>query len=85
LKYRLPNIEEGFYFLALIERIENYTDIFRIKGKMLGQMAEMICYKDLGYESFKEFLEDKENNLHAAQEIAEEVYEDIVGALKKKT
>lgn len=84
LKYRLPNIAEGYEFLSLCERIKTGADLLRIKGKFISIMSPLVDYKSLGYSSYLEMLEDKDNMYSALDEIASEIYEDILAVLGKK-
>lgn len=84
LKYRLPDIAEGFDFLAVIERISCAQDVFKIKGNFSRMMGPMIDYNGLGYASYDEFLRDRENNTAAMAAIADEFFIEITRALGKK-
>lgn len=84
LKYRHPDIVEGFDFLAAIDRIESLQDAYKVKGKFISKMQNMIDYSALGYSSWEEFLEDRENNLVAMAKIADEVFVEITKTLGKK-
>lgn len=80
----MPDIEEGFYFLSSIEKISNAQDVFKIKGAFVSLMSEMVLYKDLGYETYKDFLADRENNAQAMSDIVKEVFDVITRELGKK-
>ena len=84
LKYRMPNIEEGYYFLSAIEKMGNAQDVWKAKGKFISMMAEMLDYKEIGYESYDDFLHDRDNNGEAVSEIVTEVFEVITRDLAKK-
>lgn len=84
LKYRLPNIEEGFEFLSSVERIQSLQDAYKVKGKFVPKMKFLIDYGSIGYKSWEEFLDDKDNNFVAVAEIADEIFVDIVKVLGKK-
>jgi hypothetical protein len=84
LKYRMPNIVEGFEFLSMIEAIKTSGDFYRVKGKFIAGMSCLLDYSALGYDGYDKLLEDKENMLHPMSEIAQEVFNDITGALAKK-
>ena len=84
LKYRLPNIEEGFAFLALIDTVRTLQDGFRIKGSFIPKMKDLVDYKALAYESYEDFLDDTENNFYAMAQIADEVFGSIMDVLLKK-
>jgi hypothetical protein len=84
LKYRLPNIAEGHKYLALVHAIENTSDLFIIKGNIIQKMGELIQYSDLGYSSYDEVLNDKENMRSPISTIAQEVLDDILELLGKK-
>lgn len=85
LKYRHPDIQEGYEFLAAIDKSENGQDVFRIKGKYIGMLCEMIEWSELGYSSYKEFLADRENNAMAVTEIVNEIFNEITGIFGKKS
>lgn len=84
IKYRMPNIEEGYYFLAAIERMGSAQDVFKVKGKFVSMMSEMINYKDAGFESYDDFLSDRENNAQPMADIVAEVFDTITRELGKK-
>lgn len=84
LKYRMPDIEEGFYFLSSIEKISNAQDVFKIKGAFISLMKDMVQFKELGYDTYKEFLSDRENNAQAMSDIVKEVFDVITRELGKK-
>jgi len=85
LKYRMPNVIEGFEFLSMIETIKTGGDLFRIKGKFINKMDSLIDYKSCGYQSWEELISDKENMFHPLSEIAQEIFDDVTGVLVKKT
>jgi hypothetical protein len=84
LKYRMPNIHEGYSFLSLVERIETAQDLWRIKGKFIESMSSLIDFKSIGYSSYDDFLSDKENNSEACADICDEVFNDVTSIVKKK-
>jgi hypothetical protein len=84
LKYRFPNIAEGYFFLSAIKSISSAQDIFRIKGDFIEKMEPMVDYKSLNYESYDDFLNDRENNTLAMTRIADEVFIEITRTLGKK-
>lgn len=84
LKYRMPNIEEGYYFLAAIEKMGTAQDIWKAKGKFISLMSEMISYKDIGYDSYQDFLHDRENNGQIMADMVSEVFDTITSELGKK-
>lgn len=84
LKYRFPDISEGFYFLSAIQKINNHQDVFKIKGDFISKMEPMVDYKSLGYETYSEFLHDRDNNTLAMTKIADEVFVEITRTLGKK-
>jgi hypothetical protein len=85
LKYRMPNIQEGYSFLSLVERIESAQDLWKVKSKFLESMAGLIDFKSAGYATYFDFLEDKENNSELCSEICDEVFNDVTSLVKKKT
>jgi len=84
LKYRMPNIVEGYEFLSMVESVNGSSGFFRAKAKFIANLEPMLEYKQLGYPSYSELLEDKENMMHPLSDIAQEVFDDITGALAKK-
>ena len=84
LKYRMPDISEGHNYLSLFESISTNADVLRVMSGIMRQMGELIEFKELGYESYKQVLQDKENMTKAISEIAKEVYYDILEMLAKK-
>lgn len=81
LKYRLPNVAEGFNFLSAVMSNDG---ILSMKSEFTKYMGEMIDYKSLGYLSYDEFLTDIENNIAPMAKITDEVYQSVIGALAKK-
>lgn len=84
LKYRMPNIAEGYAFLALVDRMQSVGDMIAVKGKFLMQMSHLLDYSALGYSSYEEVLNDKENMTLPLAEIVTELFADITGAFEKK-
>lgn len=84
LKYRHPDVVEGFDFLASIERIQTLQDTFKVKGKFISMMGPMIDYSELGYPSWEDFLRDTENNMIPLKEIADEIFIEVTKVLVKK-
>lgn len=84
LKYRMPNVIEGFDFLSMVEGIKNGADLFRVKGKFISKMDSLIDYSACGYGSWDELLNDKEAMFHPLSEIAQEIFDDVTAVLVKK-
>ena len=84
LKYRMPNIEEGYYFLSAIEKMGSAQDVWRAKGKFISMMSDMVDFKSIGYESYNDFLSDRENNGQAMSEMVSDVFDTITSELGKK-
>lgn len=85
LKYRMPDCSEGYEYLAMIDQLESYKEVFRVRGKFIKMMGELVLYKDLGYNTYQEALDDKENMFQPLTEIAEEILNDVTEALGKKS
>jgi hypothetical protein len=85
LKYRLPNIAEGYEYLALIDTVEKNSDLFKIKAQFIMKMSDLLEWKELGYESYNEVLNDKENMKTILSDIASEIFSDITGTFEKKS
>lgn len=84
LKYRMPNIAEGYYYLSLCDQVKTGADILRIRGKFIENMSSLLDISSLGFKDYNEALEDKDNMYVPLSEIAQEIYDDIVGTLAKK-
>lgn len=84
LKYRLPDISEGYTFLSYIDSIKNAAEVFIIKGRIIKNMGNFISYSELGYLSYDEVLNDKENMRDALSEISKDIFDDIIELLGKK-
>jgi hypothetical protein len=84
IKYRLPNIVEGFEFLAMIDAIKTNSDFFKVKAKFIANLGSLLDYSDCGYKSYDELLLDKDNMMFPLSQISQEVFDDITGALAKK-
>ena len=84
LKYRMPNIAEGYAFLALVDQLKVYSDVITVKGKFCAGMAPLLDYSALGYSSYDELLNDKVNMTIPMAEIVNELFDDITGAFAKK-
>jgi hypothetical protein len=80
----MPNIAEGYEFLSMIDSIKTSGDFFRIKGKFIAGMSQLLDYSTLGYASYDELLNDKDNMMHPLTQISQEIFDDISGALAKK-
>jgi hypothetical protein len=48
-------------------------------------MGDLIDFKSLGYASYEDFLNDKDNNSEACADISEEVFVDVTSLIKKKS
>lgn len=84
LKYRMPNIPEGYEFLALIESVNGSSGYFKAKAKFISNLESLLDFSSLDYKNFDELLEDKDTMFKPLSEIAQEVFDDITGALAKK-
>jgi hypothetical protein len=84
LKYRMPNIAEGYYYLSLCDQVKTGADVMRIRGKFISNMKDLLDFSSLGYSSYDEVLSDKDSMYVALSEIAEEIYQDIMDCLAKK-
>jgi hypothetical protein len=84
LKYRLPDISEGYEYLCFVETIQTSSDVFKIKAKIIKHMSELIEFKELGYDNYQEVLNDKENMRDALSEISKAIFDDILELLGKK-
>jgi hypothetical protein len=84
LKYRMPNIVEGYEFLSMIESVNGSSGFFKAKAKFISNLSPLLDYSACGFSSYDELLNDKENMMHPISEISQEVFDDITGALAKK-
>lgn len=84
LEYRLPDISEGYEFLCYVETIQTSSDVFKIKAKIIKNMGDFLSYDKLGYTSYSEVLNDKENMRDALSEISKAIFDDILELLGKK-
>jgi RecJ-like exonuclease len=84
LKYRLPDISEGYDYLSLVDVINTSSDVFIIKSKIIKKMGELLEFKELGYETYQDVLNDKENMREALSEISKNIFDDIIELLGKK-
>ena len=84
LKYRMPNIVEGYEFLSMVESVDGASGFFKAKAKFIANLSPLLDYSLLGYSDYSELLEDKTNMMHPLSEISQEVFDDITGALAKK-
>jgi hypothetical protein len=84
VKYRMPNIVEGYEFLALVENINGASGFFRAKAKFIANLAPLLDYSSCGYASFDDLLDDKDNMMAPLSEISQEIFDDITSALAKK-
>lgn len=88
LAYRLPDISEGYAYLALIDSMEGSGDIFRTRGKIIKLMGQgdepLLDFKALGYENYQQVLDDKEVMREPLTIIAKEIFEDVMDLVRKK-
>lgn len=84
LKYRMPNIVEGYEFLSMVESINGASGFFKAKAKFISNLGPLLDFSSCGYKSYDELLDDKVNMMHPLSEISQEVFDDITGALQKK-
>ena len=84
LEYRLPDISEGYEFLCYVETLQTSSDVFKIKAKIIKNMADLVDFKKLGYIDYQEVLNDKENMRDALSEISKAIFDDILELLGKK-
>lgn len=84
LKYRMPDIGEGWIFLSLFDSVRTAQEVFRIRGQIINHMGDLIDYSSLGYTSYKELLNDKINMNDALVKIAKEIFDDVLELLEKK-
>jgi hypothetical protein len=84
LKYRLPNIAEAHKFISFFYKVNESNEVFFIKGSVIGGMGSLINYQDLGYSSYDEVLNDRENMTVAISQIGQEIFDDMLDFLTKK-
>lgn len=83
LKYRLPDIAEGYEFLSYVDSIKTSSEVFIIKGRIIRNMGHLLDFSALGHEKYQEVLSDKSMR-DALSEISKEVFDDIIELLGKK-
>lgn len=84
LKYRMPNVVEGYEFLSMIESVNGASGFFKAKAKFIANLSPLLDYSAFEYKSFDELLNDKETMFKPLSEISQEVFDDITGVLAKK-
>jgi len=84
LKYRMPNIVEGYEFLSMIEAVSGSSGFFKAKAKFIANLGHLLDYSACGYKDYDDLLNDKENMMFPLSEISQEIFDDITGALQKK-
>jgi hypothetical protein len=84
LKYRMPNVVEGFEFLSMIGSISSGKDIFKMKANFISKIEPLVDYSSCEYKDWNELISDKETMFHPLSEIAQEIFDDITGVLVKK-
>lgn len=85
LKYRMPNVVEGYEFLSMIEAVSDASGFFRAKAKFIANLGPLLDFSGCGFATYGELLEDKKAMMHPLSEISQEVFDDITEALQKKT
>ena len=84
LKYRMPNVVEGYEFLSMIETVSGSSGFFKAKAKFIANLSPLLDYSAFEYKSYDELLDDKKTMFKPLSEIAQEVFDDITEALAKK-
>lgn len=84
LKYRMPNIAEGYFFLSLVDGTKTAHDVIRVKGVFLQEMSNLIKWEELGYEQYSDLLFDRENMTLPLKQIADELMTEISSFFRKK-
>lgn len=84
LKYRMPDISEGYYFLSLASDISTADGMLVTTGKVISAMGKMVNFSSLGYSSYDELLNDKINMWEPISEISKEILSDLNEVLTKK-
>ncbi len=85
LKYRMPNVVEGYEFLSMIEAVNDASGFFKAKAKFIANLGPLLDFSACGYQNYSELLNDKKVMMHPLSEISQEVFDDITEALQKKT
>jgi hypothetical protein len=83
IKYRMPDIVEGYDFLALMEGKADQSSLFKMKARFIRAIGSMIDLCGI-YPTYEDALKDKDNMMQPLGEIADEVLTDITKALAKK-
>lgn len=84
LKYRMPNIAEGYFFLSLAEDTNSSQGMLQTKSKIIASLGALVNFKEAGYDSFNDLLNDKKAMWSIMDEIAGEVMYDLNEVLTKK-
>ncbi len=84
LKYRLPNVVEGYEFLSLIESVNNASGFFKVKAKFIANLGPLLDFSGLGYKDYNDLLNDKATMRRPLSEISQEIFDDITEAIAKK-
>lgn len=84
IKYRMPNIVEGFDLLGLLDLGKDEKNPFRIKAKFISSMGNLVDLSGCEHKSYDEALNDRDAMIIPLSEIADEVFSDLIGAIGKK-
>jgi hypothetical protein len=85
LKYRMPNVVEGYEFLSMIEAVSDSAGFFKAKARFIANLGPLLDFSACGYSNYSELLDDKKAMMHPLSEISQELFDDITEALQKKT
>jgi hypothetical protein len=84
LKYRMPNVVEGFDLLGLLDLGKDDKNAFRIKAKFISNMGNLVDVSGCSYASYDDAINDRDVMIAPLSEIADEVFTDLIGAIGKK-
>jgi hypothetical protein len=82
IKYRMPNVVDGTFFIGLLLRYGKDFEVF--KSELVRNLYRVIDLNG-AYESFEQANDDAENMMIPLGEISEEIIEYLTKAMKKKS
>lgn len=84
LKYRMPNILEAYDILEASGITTGSSSTIMLKRNIIASMGVLLDFKELGFSSYEELLNDTDEMLESVSTIADEVILKTFDAFKKK-
>lgn len=84
LKYRMPNILEAYDILEASGITTGSSSTIMLKRNIIASMGVLLDFKELGFSSYEELLNDTDEMLESISTIADEVILKTFDAFKKK-